>query len=77
MELFSSKHLKEGVSKKEIWAWSAFDFANSGYTTVVLTAVFNSYFVGVICGNASWATLCSKQHSFDCVDAFYRCGSRP
>ena len=57
MEFFSSKHLKEGVSKKEIWAWSAFDFANSGYTTVVLTAVFNAYFVGVICGNASWATL--------------------
>ena len=57
MEFFSPKHLKEGVSKKEIWAWSAFDFANSGYTTVVLTAVFNAYFVGVICGNASWATL--------------------
>jgi MFS transporter, UMF1 family len=25
-----------------------FDFANSGYTTVVLTAIFNAYFVGVI-----------------------------
>ncbi len=25
-----------------------FDFANSGYTTVVLTAIFNVYFVGVI-----------------------------
>jgi UMF1 family MFS transporter len=25
-----------------------FDFANSGYTTVVLTAIFNSYFVGVV-----------------------------
>lgn len=57
MELFSTKHLNEGVSKKEIWAWSAFDFANSGYTTVVLTAVFNAYFVGVICSDASWATL--------------------
>lgn len=27
-----------------------FDFANSGYTTVVLTAVFNVYFVSVIAG---------------------------
>ncbi len=27
-----------------------FDFANSGYTTVVLTAVFNAYFVGVVAG---------------------------
>jgi len=28
-----------------------FDFANSGYTTVVLTAVFNAYFVGVVAGD--------------------------
>lgn len=34
-----------------------FDFANSGYTTVVITAVFNAYFVAVVAGNAPWATL--------------------
>lgn len=28
-----------------------FDFANSGYTTVVLTAIFNAYFVGIVAGN--------------------------
>jgi UMF1 family MFS transporter len=33
-----------------------YDFANSGYTTVVLTAVFNAYFVSAIAGNAPWAT---------------------
>src|SRR5258707_361730 len=33
-----------------------YDFANSGYTTVVITAVFNAYFVSVIAGNAPWAT---------------------
>lgn len=33
-----------------------YDFANSGYTTVVLTAVFNAYFVSAVAGNASWAT---------------------
>ncbi|UCH54356.1 MAG: MFS transporter [Pseudomonadota bacterium] len=27
-----------------------YDFANSGYTTVVLTAVFSAYFVGVVAG---------------------------
>ena len=32
----------------EIFSWAMFDFANSGYTTVVLTAVFNTYFVGVV-----------------------------
>ena len=31
-------------------------FANSGYTTVVLTAVFNAYFVGAVAAGASWAT---------------------
>jgi UMF1 family MFS transporter len=34
-----------------------YDFANSGYTTVVITAVFNAYFVSVIAGEAHWATL--------------------
>ena len=33
-----------------------YDFANSGYTTVVITAVFSAYFVSGIAGNARWAT---------------------
>lgn len=49
--------LNEGVRRREVWAWAMYDFANSGYTTVVLTAVFNAYFVGVVAGNAGWATL--------------------
>ncbi len=36
--------------RREILAWAMYDFANSGYTTVVLTAVFNAYFVGVVAG---------------------------
>jgi len=42
--------------KKEIIAWAMYDFANSGYATVVLTAIFNSYFVGVIAGQHSNGT---------------------
>jgi UMF1 family MFS transporter len=34
-----------------------YDFANSGYTTVVITAVFSAYFVGGVAGGAPWATL--------------------
>jgi UMF1 family MFS transporter len=49
--------LNEGVQRREVWAWAMYDFANSGYTTVVLTAVFNAYFVGVVAGDADWATL--------------------
>ncbi len=36
------------ATRTEIFAWAMFDFANSGYTTVVLTAVFNTYFVSVV-----------------------------
>ncbi len=32
----------------EILAWAFYDFANSGYTTVVLTTIYSAYFVGVI-----------------------------
>ena len=48
--------LNPGVKRREVWAWAMYDFANSGYTTVVLTAVFNAYFVSVVAGNAAWAT---------------------
>ena len=36
------------VRKREKFSWAMFDFANSGYTTVVLTAVYSTFFVGVI-----------------------------
>jgi len=44
------------VKLREVWAWSMYDFANSAYTTVVITAVFSAYFVSVVAGNAPWAT---------------------
>ncbi len=47
----------EPVRTREVWAWAMYDFANSGYTTVVITAVFNAYFVAQVAGNAPWATL--------------------
>jgi len=49
--------LNPGVPRREVAAWAMYDFANSGYTTVVLTAVFNAYFVGVVASGADWATL--------------------
>ena len=44
------------VKLREVWAWSMYDFANSAYTTVVITAVFGAYFVGVIAEGKPWAT---------------------
>src|SRR5512134_2954593 len=49
--------LAPGVRPREVVAWAMYDFANSGYTTVVITAVFNVYFVAVVAGDAPWATL--------------------
>ena len=56
MALFPQDALNPSVRKREVFGWAMYDFANSGYTTVVLTAVFSAYFVGGVAGGASWAT---------------------
>lgn len=56
MPLFDPQALNPGVTRREVFAWSSYDFANSGYTTVVLTAVFNAYFVSVVAQGAAWGT---------------------
>ncbi len=50
------RNLVDDVRPREVWGWMMFDFANSGYTTVVITAVFNAYFVAVVAGKEVWAT---------------------
>ncbi len=57
MALFAQDSLNDGVKTREVLGWAMYDFANSGYTTVVLTAVFNAYFVGVVAQGADWGTL--------------------
>ena len=49
-------YLAPGVDGREAWSWAMFDFANSGYTTVVITAIFNAYFVAGIAGGEEWGT---------------------
>jgi MFS transporter, UMF1 family len=56
MPLFPQSALNDGVRKREVFGWAMYDFANSGYTTVVLTAVFNAYFVSVVAQGAAWGT---------------------
>lgn len=56
MPLFAADTLNPGVRRREVLGWALYDFANSGYTTVVLTAVFAAYFVGVVADAAPWAT---------------------
>jgi UMF1 family MFS transporter len=49
--------LTPGTRPIEVWAWAMYDFANSSYTTVVITAVFNAYFVNVVAAGKNWGTL--------------------
>jgi MFS transporter, UMF1 family len=37
--------LRPGVQKRELFGWAMFDFANSSYTTVVITALYSGFFV--------------------------------
>ncbi|MCC6592349.1 MAG: MFS transporter [Xanthomonadales bacterium] len=48
--------LQPGVRQREFWSWACYDFANSSYTTVVSTAVFNVYFVATVAADRPWAT---------------------
>jgi UMF1 family MFS transporter len=48
--------LGPGVRKREVFGWAMYDFANSGYTTVVLTTIFSAYFVNVVASDFEHAT---------------------
>ena len=49
MKLFSGQQKVEPVAgRRELISWALFDFANSGYTTVIMTTIYSAYFVGVI-----------------------------
>ena len=56
MPLIPQTALNPGVRKREVFGWAMYDFANSGYTTVVITAVFAAYFVGGVARGAAWGT---------------------
>ncbi len=49
--------LNPGVGRSEVFGWAMYDFANSGYASVVLTAVFSAYFVGVVASDPTLGTL--------------------
>ncbi len=51
-----ARALSSDVRLREVWAWSMYDFANSGYTTVVITAVFGAFFVSAVAEGKPWAT---------------------
>lgn len=44
------------VKKREIFGWCCFDFANSAFTTVIITVIYAVYFHDVVAGKAGWAS---------------------
>ena len=38
------------VSRKEIFGWAMYDFANSAFATTILAVIFNQYFATVVAG---------------------------
>ncbi len=47
----NNTNISTPVTRREKLAWIMYDFANSGYTTVVLTTIYNAYFVSTIAMN--------------------------
>jgi MFS transporter, UMF1 family len=52
MPLFDTRALNPGLTRREVFARSSYDFANSGDATVVLTAVCNAWFDSVVAQGA-------------------------
>ena len=50
MEERTASNIEKPASKLEIFSWAMFDFANSTYATIVMTAVYSAYFVKTVAG---------------------------
>lgn len=43
----------KSITKKEIWAWCMYDFANSSFATIIITVAYSVYFVQVVASDLS------------------------
>jgi MFS-type transporter involved in bile tolerance (Atg22 family) len=39
------------LRRKEVWAWSFYDFGSSAFNTLMVTFIFNRFFVEVMAGD--------------------------
>ncbi|MBI4370446.1 MAG: MFS transporter [Elusimicrobia bacterium] len=52
MQLATRNSQRVTFSRRAIWAWAFYDFANSPFTTTITTVIFNVYFAQVVAQNA-------------------------
>ncbi len=45
--------VREPVLRREVWSWAMFDFANSSYTTIIVSVAFGVYFTKLVAPRAS------------------------
>lgn len=45
------------ATRKEVWGWGLYDFANSPFATTILAVIFNRYFVEALAGGAEGVEL--------------------
>ncbi len=43
--------MKKNILTKEVFGWAMFDFANSSYTTIIITTMFGRYFINTVVGD--------------------------
>lgn len=43
------------VTRREIFGWCCYDFANSAFTTIIITVIFSRYFLEVVCSGRAEA----------------------
>ncbi len=46
-----------GVTRREVWGWGLYDFANSPFATTILAVIFNRYFAEVLAGGEEGVVL--------------------
>ncbi len=46
-----------GVTRREVWGWGLYDFANSPFATTILAVIFNRYFADVLAGGEEGVVL--------------------
>ena len=49
--------IQAGVQRRALWGWSLYDFANSSFTTLVVTFIYSSYFTRAIAADVVTGTM--------------------
>ncbi|MGB1160774.1 MAG: MFS transporter [Alphaproteobacteria bacterium] len=52
---------KQKPGGRALWSWALYDFANSAFTTIVITFIFAIYFADVLVCSAEWAGCLSEE----------------